>query len=132
MILAPFSRSIEMTETWTRACPLASLTDGEPHGVKLGEQNVALYKVDDKVFATDNVCSHAFALLSDGFLDGHVIECPLHGGMFNVQSGRCEAGGYNDIRTFQVDLRDGEVYVNLDAQGAQVVAEGGGIRSEDV
>lgn len=121
-----------MTETWTHVCSLARLMDGEPHGVKLGEQNVALYKVDDKVFATDNVCSHAFALLSDGFLDGHVIECPLHGGMFNVQSGRCEAGGYNDIRTFQVDLRDGEVYVNLESERSQVIPNGGGIRSEDV
>lgn len=121
-----------MTESWKHVCPLAKLTDGEPHGVKLDEQNVALYKVDDKVFATDNVCSHAFALLSDGFLDGHVIECPLHGGMFNVQSGRCEAGGYDDIRTFQVDLRDGEVYVNLDAKRSQVSLDGGSIRSDDI
>lgn len=120
-----------MTETWKHACPLAKLADGEPFGVKLGERNVALYKVDDEVFATDNICSHAFALLSDGFLDGHVIECPFHGGMFNVRSGRCEAGGYNDIRTFQVDLRDGEVYVNLDAEESQVVPEGDDGRSGD-
>jgi nitrite reductase/ring-hydroxylating ferredoxin subunit len=105
-----------MTESWKHACPLARLTDGEPHGVKLGEQDVALYKVNDEVFATDNVCSHAFALLSDGFLDGHVIECPLHGAMFDVRTGKCRSSTYTDIKAFAVDLRDGEVYVNLDAK----------------
>lgn len=105
-----------MTETWKHACPLDKLADGEPYGVKLGEQNVALYKVDDKVFATDNVCSHAFALLSDGFLEGHVVECPLHGAMFDVRTGKCQSNTYTDIKAFAVDLRDGEVYVNLDAK----------------
>lgn len=107
------------TKIWTHACPASGLDEGEPFGVKLGEQCVALYKVDDEIFATDNICSHAFAMLSDGFLDGHVIECPLHGAMFDVRSGKCQSGSYKDIKAFEVYLRDGEVYVNLDGDSPE-------------
>jgi nitrite reductase/ring-hydroxylating ferredoxin subunit len=40
---------------------------------------IALYRCRGEFFATSDICTHAFALLSDGWLDGHEIECPLHG-----------------------------------------------------
>jgi nitrite reductase/ring-hydroxylating ferredoxin subunit len=82
-------------------------------GFKVDNQRVALYKVNDEVFATNDVCSHAFALLSTGFLEEHVIECPLHGAMFDVRNGKCRSGAYRDIRTFRVEIRDGEIYVDI-------------------
>ena len=107
-----------MTDNWKHVCAVSKLSDGEPLGIKLGEQRIALYKVDDDIFATDDVCSHAFALLSTGFLEAHVIECPLHGGMFDVRDGKCRAGGYKDIRAFPVEIRDGEVFVRMDVPEA--------------
>ncbi|QOZ25101.1 MULTISPECIES: non-heme iron oxygenase ferredoxin subunit [Bradyrhizobium] len=112
--------------TWKHLCSAAKLEEGEPLGFKLGEQRVALYKVGDEVFATDDVCSHAFALLSSGFLEGHVIECPLHGAMFDVRSGKCRSSTYKDITTFPVEIRDGEVYVRLDG-GAALEPAGGSV-----
>jgi nitrite reductase/ring-hydroxylating ferredoxin subunit len=107
-----------MSANWKHLCGAEKLAEGEPLGFQIDEQRVALYKVSDKIFATDDVCSHAFALLSTGFLDEHVIECPLHGGMFDVRTGKCRSGGYEDIRTFPVEVRDGEIFVNLeDAEG---------------
>jgi NAD(P)H-dependent nitrite reductase small subunit len=102
-----------MTKIWKHACAASKLPEGEPLGVTLDEQSVALYKVNEEIFATDNVCPHAFALLSDGFLEGHVIECPLHGAMFDVRNGKCQSGPYEDLRAFEIELRDGEVYVSL-------------------
>jgi nitrite reductase/ring-hydroxylating ferredoxin subunit len=99
--------------TWKHLCAASKLSEGEPLGFNVGDQRVALYKVDDEVFATDDVCSHAFALLSTGFLEGHVVECPLHGAMFDVRDGRCRSGSYKDIKVFKVEIRDGEIYVNL-------------------
>lgn len=37
---------------------------------------------------THNICIHAYALLSDRWLDGDVIECPLHGGHFEAKTGK--------------------------------------------
>jgi nitrite reductase/ring-hydroxylating ferredoxin subunit len=103
-----------MTKAWKHVCPASKLCEGEPLGFKIGEQRLALCKVDDEIFATDDVCPHAFALLSTGFLEGHVIECPLHGGMFDVRTGKCTSGEYRDVRTFAVEIREGEIYVSLD------------------
>jgi nitrite reductase/ring-hydroxylating ferredoxin subunit len=105
--------------TWKHLCAASKLSDGEPLGFTVGDQRVALYKVDDDIYATDDVCSHAFALLSTGFLEGHVVECPLHGAMFDVRDGKCRSGGYRDIRAFKVEIRDGEVYVDLDQAAAK-------------
>lgn len=100
---------------WKHLCAVSKLSEGEPLGFEVGDRRIALYKVDGEIFATDDVCSHAFALLSSGFLEGHVVECPLHGAMFDVRDGRCRSGGaYRDIRVFKVEIRDGEIYVHLD------------------
>jgi 3-phenylpropionate/trans-cinnamate dioxygenase ferredoxin subunit/naphthalene 1,2-dioxygenase system ferredoxin subunit len=106
------------TTTWKHLCPAAKLSEGEPLGVQLGELRIGLFKVDGEIFAIDDVCPHAFALLSTGFIEGHVVECPLHGAMFDVRNGECHSGDYDDTRVFQVEIREGEVYVNLDGDGA--------------
>jgi nitrite reductase/ring-hydroxylating ferredoxin subunit len=108
-----------MAMTWKHLCAASKLSEGEPLGFKVGDQRVALYKVDDEIFATDDVCSHAFALLSSGFLEGHVVECPLHGAMFDVRNGKCRSGAYEDIKSFKVEIRDNEIYVHLDHEAAK-------------
>lgn len=104
--------------TWKHLCAASMLSDEEPRGFTVGDQRVALYKVGNQIYATDDVCSHAFALLSTGFLEGHVVECPLHGAMFDIRDGKCRSGVYKDIRSFGVEIRDGEVYVDLDEGAA--------------
>jgi nitrite reductase/ring-hydroxylating ferredoxin subunit len=108
-----------MAMTWKHLCATSKLSEGEPLGFKVGDQRVALYKVGDEIFATDDVCSHAFALLSGGFLEGHVVECPLHGAMFDVRDGSCRSGAYKDIRVFKVEIRDSEIHVQLDDDAAR-------------
>lgn len=101
------------TTTWKHLCSAAQLSEGEPLGFTVDELRIGVYKVGDEIFATDDVCPHAFALLSTGFVEKHVVECPLHGAMFDVRNGECRSGEYDDIRTFSVEIRDGEIYVNL-------------------
>lgn len=113
------------TSTWQHLCAASKLSEGEPRGFKVDEQRVALYKVGEDLFATDDVCSHAFALLSTGFLEGYVIECPLHGAMFDVRDGKCQSSAYKDIRALKVELRNGEIYVLLDGAAALEAARDG-------
>jgi nitrite reductase/ring-hydroxylating ferredoxin subunit len=103
---------------WKAMCAVSKLSEGEPVGIKLGDLRIALYMVNDEVFATDDVCPHAFALLSTGFLEGYVIECPLHGAMFDVRSGKSETATYKDLRTYAVEVREGELFVDLETADA--------------
>ena len=103
---------------WQVLCPISKVSEGEPVGIKLSDLRIAVYMVNGEVYATDDVCPHAYALLSTGFLEEYVIECPLHGAMFDVRSGRCQTTSYKDVRTYAVEVRDGEVFVDLETADA--------------
>ena len=86
-------------------------TDGM-RPVTAGKLRLALYHVNGTLFCTDNVCTHAFALLTDGWLEGFTIECPLHAGQFDIRTG-CGMGPPIDksIRTYSVRVEGDQVEV---------------------
>ena len=98
---------------FVKACNADSVKPGEMMAVESeGLPPIALYNVGGEFFATGNICTHAVAMLTDGYLDGDQIECPMHGGMFSVRTG--EATHFpcvEALQTFAVEVRDGEVFV---------------------
>jgi nitrite reductase/ring-hydroxylating ferredoxin subunit len=98
---------------WHRACSVKELSDAEPHGVTISNVPVAIFKIDDVCYATHNVCTHAYALLSEGFVEDHIIECPLHGAKYDIRTGKCLAVADSDLATFPVKVIDGDVFINL-------------------
>ncbi len=100
--------------TWIVLFTIDAVPPGAMIGVDVGEHRLAVYNVDGRFFATQNVCTHAFAILSDGWLDDAVIECPLHGGRFDVATGRVLCGpAEEDLRTYEVRVVDENVEVRL-------------------
>ena len=90
------------------------LGDGDVLGVSVGEEQIALYNLNGEIYATSNICTHAFALLSDGWLDGEVIECPLHAGRFEVKTGKGLGPPIPcDIKTYPVRVVGDDVQVRL-------------------
>lgn len=106
-----------MTHEWTRVIELVAVPSDDVIAVHAGGRELAIYGVDGEVFVTDNICTHGHARLCDGFLEGHEIECPLHQGRFDIRNGKamCEPLT-EDIRTFPVQIEDGEVFVQLGVQ----------------
>jgi naphthalene 1,2-dioxygenase system ferredoxin subunit len=100
---------------WVRAAARSDLAEGEVIGVEVAGRSIALYDADGNVFATDNICTHAYACLSDGWLDGEVIECPLHAARFDIRSGKVlDPPATEDLKTYPVRIVDGEIEVRLD------------------
>jgi naphthalene 1,2-dioxygenase ferredoxin component len=100
---------------WLRAAARSDLGQGEVMGVEVAGQAIALYDVDGDLFATDNICTHAYARLSDGWLDGELIECPLHAARFDVRTGKVlDPPATEDLKTYPVRVVDGEIQVKLD------------------
>jgi naphthalene 1,2-dioxygenase system ferredoxin subunit len=75
-------------ERWVAVASATAIAEGDMIGVTVGDKLIALYNVAGRIYATDNVCTHAFAMLSDGWLDGAEVECPLHAGRFDVTTGK--------------------------------------------
>ena len=98
--------------SWVTVAQLADVGEGEVLGVEIGDTSIALYNVDGEICATDNICTHAFALLSDGWLDGDCIECPLHAGRFNVRTGKALGPPVDeDIKVYPVRVVGNDVQV---------------------
>ena len=97
--------------------PVASTGDvgpGEMISVEVGGKTIALYNLDGKVYATSDICTHAYACLSDGYIDGENIECPLHQGLFHIPTGKAVAApASEDLKTYPVKLDGGAVYIEV-------------------
>lgn len=101
-------------DEWVTVALRAELSAGGMLAVKFGDYDIALYDVGGEIFATDNLCTHAQAMLTDGTLEGEIVECPLHGGRFSVRSGAGMGPPIPcDLRTYAVRVLDGEIQVRL-------------------
>jgi nitrite reductase/ring-hydroxylating ferredoxin subunit len=100
---------------WVRVASVGGLAPGEMMEVLVGERRLALYHLQDGAWhASDNVCTHAFALLTEGWLEGNVIECPLHAGRFDLRTGAgLGAPIEDDLRVYPVRLQGDDVLVQL-------------------
>lgn len=106
-------------------CPLDALSGGTigsatlPNGIRL-----ALYLVEGQPFATDDRCTHGNSSLADeGCLEGHIVECGMHLGTFDVRTGAAlGAPCAKAIRTYPVEIRDGQVMLSAAAMSAELGA----------
>ena len=101
--------------SWIDAASEAEVPEDDVIGLQVGEHNIALYKVDGSVFATDNICTHGHARLCDGFLDGHEIECPLHQGKFDVRNGSPTCAPVTEpLKCYPARIDRGRVFLQMD------------------
>ena len=77
---------------WTRALREADLTDDSPAAVEAEGRQIMLYRDRDRVYAIDNICSHAGGLLSRGPVADLIVTCPLHGSRFALADGCVSRG----------------------------------------
>jgi nitrite reductase/ring-hydroxylating ferredoxin subunit len=97
-----------------RVARASELRPGEARRVVLDGIEIALCNVAGEIYAVDDVCTHAYASLSDGLLCGAEIECPLHGGRFDVKSGRALGGIVSeDLRRFALKVEGDDVLLAL-------------------
>lgn len=101
--------------------PVANVKDVQelnPLTVSVGELNLALCKVGDKIYAIENVCSHDDGVLVNGeseCIDSHEIKCPRHGARFDVRDGSVlSMPAAFPIRTFDVKVDGDTIFVKVD------------------
>ena len=100
---------------WVTVAQRKALGEGEVLGVEVSGKPIALYNLDGTLYATDNLCTHAFAFLSDGWVDGDDIECPLHAGRFEIKTGKGLGPPIPcDIKTYNVRLAGDDIQVQLE------------------
>ena len=103
-----------MDENWTRIAGVGDVAKGEAIAVEVMGLSLALFHVGGEWFCTSNVCTHAYALLSEGWLEDYLIECPLHNGQFDIRTGRGAGPPISeDLQTFAVRVEGDDVVMAL-------------------
>lgn len=104
-------------KVWVDVFSCDEIGEDFPEEVTINGAYLALYKCADKFFATDGYCSHEEAKLCDGYLDGGVIECPLHHARFDIRTGRALSEPATvDLTTYPVEIREGRVFVEIERE----------------
>lgn len=84
--------------------------------VTIGDHRIAMFRVDDQVYAIGDRCSHAEASLAEGEVWDTSVECPRHGSEFDLKTG--EPGALPatvPVPVYPVSVEDGTVYLELEA-----------------
>lgn len=77
------------------------------------DDGIAVYRLGDEYFATDDMCTHALVSLSGGDVEDGIIYCPLHGGAFDIRTGApTEYPCTRPLKTYKVELRNGALYAD--------------------
>ncbi len=82
-----------------------------------GTTKIALFLIDNQVYAIKNFCPHAGGSLGTGPVRGLVVSCPRHAWGFNVQTGACLHNPAFAVQTYPVEVRGQEVWVEAPAEG---------------
>ncbi|GAA2839736.1 bifunctional 3-phenylpropionate/cinnamic acid dioxygenase ferredoxin subunit [Crossiella cryophila] len=97
-------------------CRLNELPPGEAVRL-LADVPVAVFNVDGEFYAIDDTCTHQDASLSEGYLEGCLVECPLHAASFDLRTGRPTClPAKKPVRTHQVSVADGVIYLHPPAE----------------
>jgi naphthalene 1,2-dioxygenase ferredoxin component len=103
-----------MTAQWTDAASFDDVFEDNVVAISVAGKEIALYGIEGGVYATDNLCTHGAARLSDGFLEGREIECPLHQGRFDVCTGKAMCAPLTqNIRIYPTRVENNRVFLNM-------------------
>jgi nitrite reductase/ring-hydroxylating ferredoxin subunit len=100
---------------WVKVGEAGEVADGEVSSFSIGDRTVAIANVGGDLHAFDDVCTHQQCSLSEGELDGTVIECPCHGSQFDIMTGEVVEGPATEpIDVFEAREEAGELQVSLE------------------
>lgn len=102
-------------EHWVQACLVDDVEEEDVIRFDYEGRTFAIYRSPNDTFhATDGICTHEHAHLSDGLVMGDLIECPKHNGRFNYKTGEAKrAPVCVDLQTYAIRVENGAVFIGL-------------------
>ena len=101
-------------EKWIQVGSSMDLGEGSMRGIEHGDLQSAIYNLEGEFYATDNICTHEYALLSEGWMEKGCIECPLHAAQFDIKTGKAlSAPADTDLRVYEIKAEGADLLVKL-------------------
>src|SRR5258706_4136897 len=90
---------------------IEEIADGGMLAGDVDGEAAVLVRQGKDVFAVGAECTHYHGQLSEGIVSGETIRCPLHHACYDLRTGAPTAPALNPIPVWNVEQRDGRVYV---------------------
>ena len=92
---------------------LSELSERQSKFIRIEDEEIALFKVDGKFYAINNVCAHQhFSMLHQGELNGLEVTCPMHGWTYSIETGKATSGS-GCVKTYRVKIIGESVFIEV-------------------
>jgi nitrite reductase/ring-hydroxylating ferredoxin subunit len=99
-----------------KLCNLQDIPEGGSITVDIGDEDIALFKIEGKVYALAGSCPHMGGPLGEGELEDDIVTCPWHGWQFCVKDGACLNVPGDDAATRPITIKNDEVWLEESLQ----------------
>lgn len=102
---------------WIKVCNNNWLGNGNLMEFDYDDKKILISKVQEKIYATDRICTHQYADLSTGFLneEERTITCPLHLSVFKLDTGIPQNPPAEiPLKIYNVKIEDNDVYIYIE------------------
>ncbi|MGI0002503.1 MAG: non-heme iron oxygenase ferredoxin subunit [Nitrososphaeraceae archaeon] len=107
----------DRTSPWIRACKTEDLKNSNPLDFDCEDKKILITNVDNRIYATDRICTHAYADLSTGFLNESekTVTCPLHMSIFDLENGKpLNLPAEEPLKTYNVKVESDWVWIMVE------------------
>ena len=100
--------------TFHQVATTDQLDEDEAIQVIVDGKEIAIVNLGGEFYALDDICTHAYASMADGYIEGDCIECPLHGAQFNIKTGKAETPpATEDLKCYEIKIEGSNILVGL-------------------
>jgi biphenyl 2,3-dioxygenase ferredoxin component len=100
--------------TRIKRCRADEVAPGTALKVEADDLELAVFNIDGEFYVIDDHCTHGPGSLSEGYIDGDVIECNFHNGQFNIRTGEVVSPPCMvPVKTYSTVVEGGEVFIEV-------------------
>ena len=93
-------------------CNISDVDAGAAVRIERDDLTVAVFNVEGEFFVTDDACTHGPGSLSEGYIEGDIVECNFHNGQFNIKTGEVVAPPCMvPIKAYKTVVENGKVFI---------------------
>ena len=96
-------------------CSPDDVPEGSALRVEAGTLTLAVFNVEGEFYVTDDNCTHGPGSLSEGYIEGDIVECNFHNGQFNIRTGAVVSPPCMvPIKTYKTVVENGRVLIETE------------------
>ena len=105
-----------MSDRFVKVARLSEISEHHSKRVILGDEEIALWRVNGTVYAINNICPHQhFPVLHQATLEGIKVTCPMHGWTYSLETGSADSGS-GRVKTYPVKIVGDDILVEQPAE----------------